>query len=482
MQRPHRYHHFLPLYALLLPSLCFLGVFVFYPNLAIFYRAFFNWVPGMVVEWVGWANFRDLWVDPMFWQSFELVAILLVSSLLKVLPAIAVALVLHRLASERMRGIYRGLFVVPFVIPTLVWLLLWKSFYDPTLGIINKVLSATGLMRVLAALDGTEEAPGWMPLAAGWADKVASVTVAPLLGSVWALIFAGIGLMLLSRDTAEGMARMRMYGTLFALGVLPWLFVLSLDYAFGWVVVSLLVLLALWPCALYLHGRAGTWLIWLAAGVLVFHDQPYRILILVAVTLAFNEWVLSQNHHYRARALVGRIGCIVLGIGIFWVLLAKGWTTPTGEFVTGQPAWLGSQYLVIPSIILWGFPWVGTIGVLIYLAGLQQIPRNAYESARMEGVSAWRMVTQVELPMLAVQIRIHLVLLTLATLTQYEFFLLLLGTDGGPNGRGMVPGLYMFGRAFEAGQFGYAAAIGVVVFAAVLLLTVVYTRILKGQK
>jgi raffinose/stachyose/melibiose transport system permease protein len=202
----------------------------------------------------------------------------------------------------------------------------------------------------------------------------------------------------------------------------------------------------------------------------------------VAVTLAFNEWVLSQNHHYRARALVGRIGCIVLGIGVFWVLLAKGWTTPTGEFVTGQPAWLGSQYLVIPSIILWGFPWVGTIGVLIYLAGLQQIPRNAYESARMEGVSAWRMVTQVELPMLAVQIRIHLVLLTLATLTQYEFFLLLLGTDGGPNGRGMVPGLYMFGRAFEAGQFGYAAAIGVVVFAVVLLLTIVYTRILKGQK
>ena len=59
---------------------------------------------------------------------------------------------------------------------------------------------------------------------------------------------------------------------------------------------------------------------------------------------------------------------------------------------------------------------------------------------------------------------------------------LLLGEDGGPGGRGMVPGLWMFNRAFFAGEFGYACAIGLILFVFILALTWVNHRYVRVEK
>ena len=61
--------------------------------------------------------------------------------------------VIHRLKSERWQYLYHVAFVIPMVIPQLVGLLVWKSFYNPTVGILNKLLQTTGIMDVLAKLD-----------------------------------------------------------------------------------------------------------------------------------------------------------------------------------------------------------------------------------------------------------------------------------------------------------------------------------------
>ncbi|MGD2175177.1 MAG: sugar ABC transporter permease, partial [Candidatus Brocadiaceae bacterium] len=56
-------------------------------------------------------------------------------------------------------------------------------------------------------------------------------------------------------------------------------------------------------------------------------------------------------------------------------------------FEAGQnPAWLGDAQLVLPALIFWGFPWIGIIGVLIYLSGLERIPGSVYECADLDGV------------------------------------------------------------------------------------------------
>ena len=80
---------------------------------------------------------------------------MLVANLFKMWPGIIVAIALHRLLSDRWRYIYQVCFVIPMVVPMMVWLLVWKSFFDPDFGILNRLLSITGLMPVLGWMDGT---------------------------------------------------------------------------------------------------------------------------------------------------------------------------------------------------------------------------------------------------------------------------------------------------------------------------------------
>ena len=60
--------------------------------------------------------------------------------------------------------------------------------------------------------------------------------------------------------------------------------------------------------------------------------------------------------------------------------------------------------------------------------------------------------------------------------------LLLLGSSGGPDSVGMTPGLYMYRVAFLDGKFGYACALGMVLFALILMITVIYQKYVKVDK
>ncbi len=73
-------------------------------------------------------------------------------------------------------------------------------------------------------------------------------------------------------------------------------------------------------------------------------------------------------------------------------------------------------------------------------------------------------------------------LLIIGTLQGYGLQLLLLGQDGGAGGRGMVPGLWMYNRAFIAGEFGYACSIGLVLFVFILGLTLFNNRFVRTEK
>jgi len=151
-------------------------------------------------------------------------------------------------------------------------------------------------------------------------------------------------------------------------------------------------------------------------------------------------------------------------------------------FHAGQsPAWLGEPALILPALILWGFPWLGAVGVLVYLAGLQSIGEEIYEAADLDGVNGWQKFYHIELPLILTQVRVTLTLLIIGTLQGFGLQLLLLGENGGPGGRGMVPGLWMYNRAFFASEFGYACAIGVVIFAVILVLTLLNNRFVRAR-
>jgi ABC-type sugar transport system permease subunit len=300
------------IYFLVLPALAMIATFAYFPAGSAIYHSFFDWSGGEVKQYIGFDNFRRAWNDSVLWWSFGVIAILVVANVIKLIPSILLAVLIHRLRSARWQYWYRVGVVVPMVVPGLVFLFIWKFFLDPNIGALNQLLDMTGGRALL----------------------------------VW------------------------------------------IDQLFGW-------------------------------GIFL-PDQPF--------------------------------------------------------------GWLSQPGLVIPSLILWGFPWIGAVGVLLYLAGLQSIGTEVYEAAEIDGVTSWQRFRHIELPLILTQIRLTLVLLIIGTLQGYGLQLLLLGDNGGPAGRGMVPGLWMYNRAFSSGEFGYACALGLILFAAILILTIINNRFVRVEK
>jgi ABC-type sugar transport system permease subunit len=239
--------------------------------------------------------------------------------------------------------------------------------------------------------------------------------------------------------------------------------------------------------ALMLLARSiqDKWVIWMflaIAGTIIFWSNLWRFPILVAAAIGFFELVRRKNAYFTGSPKLRWTGVAIIILGTVLVVFGKIWIQPLGQFVAGTPAWLGQPDLVIPALIFWGFPWVGTVGVLIYLSGLQNIPQDVYEAAELDGVSPLGMILRIELPLIMTQVRINMIFITIGTLTAYEMFFILLGIDGGPGNRGMVPGLYMFREAFNEARFGYACALGMVLFVIVLGLTIIYQKYVKVDK
>ena len=144
--------------------------------------------------------------------------------------------------------------------------------------------------------------------------------------------------------------------------------------------------------------------------------------------------------------------------------------------------WLSSEALVIPSLVFAGFPWVGAFGVLIYLAGLQNISEDIYEAAEIDGAGALRIFWQIELPLIMTQVRINLILMIIGTIQQWQNVYLFVGESGGPNGVATIPGLLVFREAFSNGYFGYGCAVGFMLFLVTLALTFFNNKVVKVKK
>ncbi len=142
-------------------------------------------------------------------------------------------------------------------------------------------------------------------------------------------------------------------------------------------------------------------------------------------------------------------------------------------------AWLADPDLALYALMGTGFPFVGGIGVLIYLAGLQSISLEIYDAAKLDGASGFKQFITIDLPLIKGQIRLLLVLAIITGLQALVGPLVL--TNGGPVDATLVPGLYMYQQAFTYGRLGYASAIGVLVFIAVLALTILNMTLFRER-
>jgi ABC-type sugar transport system permease subunit len=144
-----------------------------------------------------------------------------------------------------------------------------------------------------------------------------------------------------------------------------------------------------------------------------------------------------------------------------------------------QSTWLADPHVALVSILLVGFPWISNLGFLIFLGGLQNLPRDVLDAGRLDGMSALRRVFAVDIPLLMPQFRIVVILSGIFAVQNFIPILLL--TNGGPGTATLVPGLDMYQSAFSNDQYGYGMAIGTLLFAVMLIFTLAATRLLRSR-
>jgi multiple sugar transport system permease protein len=143
-----------------------------------------------------------------------------------------------------------------------------------------------------------------------------------------------------------------------------------------------------------------------------------------------------------------------------------------------DPSWLVNETLAMPVIAVFvAWKQLGFF-ILLYLAALQNVPRELYDAAAVDGASRWRSFRAVTVP--GVRQATTLVLI-LATITGANLFTepYLLTGGGGPNGASTTPVLLMYRLGIEQGEPDVAAAIGVILVALVLLLAWVSRKLLE---
>ena len=154
--------------------------------------------------------------------------------------------------------------------------------------------------------------------------------------------------------------------------------------------------------------------------------------------------------------------------------------TYQGVFVAGMaPNWLGDPKLLLAACILWGFPWVGSFAVLTHLAKLQNIGKEIYEAAEIDGVSWLTKFTRIEFPLITSSIYLILVFTIIDTLKDAATILCLTDMNGGPGGVVAVPALFMIRIGFRDNKMGYACAISIVLTVIVLALQKLSTLVLN---
>lgn len=144
-----------------------------------------------------------------------------------------------------------------------------------------------------------------------------------------------------------------------------------------------------------------------------------------------------------------------------------------------EPGWLSDPRLALVSILLIGFPWISNLGFLIFLGGLQNLPKDIVDASRLDGLGGVRRVFAIDVPLLMPQFRIVVVLSGIYAVQNFIPILLL--TNGGPGTATLVPGLDMYQSAFSNDQYGYGMAIGTLLFAVMLVFTLAAMRLLRSR-
>jgi multiple sugar transport system permease protein len=213
------------------------------------------------------------------------------------------------------------------------------------------------------------------------------------------------------------------------------------------------------------------------------------LLIVPPLTLLALALALALNHASRGAAIYRGIffSSSVLSVTIvtlvwrFILTPDAGLLAVVAEALGREPLpFLSDQALVIPAIAITTIWWSLGFPVMLFLAGLQQVPGDVYEAAALDGAGRWTTFRYITLPAIR---RTLLLVVMLQTASQLQLFgQAQLLTGGGPGGASRTIVLNIFEVAFGRWELGYATALAEILFGMILLVTLLQYRLAGSRE
>lgn len=199
---------------------------------------------------------------------------------------------------------------------------------------------------------------------------------------------------------------------------------------------------------------------------------PLQLLVAFGVALLLNLNIRGSNF-YRALIFLPSQTPIVASSMLWFFIFSptSGLANAALDVVgIGPQRWLWDVNLVKPALItiaVWAFGGA----MIIFLAGLQDIPQSLYEAAELDGASAWSKLFNITIPLLSPTIFFNLVIGLIGAFQVFTPVYLM--TGGGPGTSSMMMGLLIYRHGFEEFNMGYASLLAWVLFLIVITLTII---------
>lgn len=200
---------------------------------------------------------------------------------------------------------------------------------------------------------------------------------------------------------------------------------------------------------------------------------PVYMLISMVLAVLIDRYVYLKGY-FKVAYFMPYVSNIV-AVAVVWMVLFQPSYGPVNEVLrtfgfSHPPKWLADPHYALASIMMITV-WISIgFNMIIYIAGLQSIPRDLYEAADIDGANAWTKFARVTFPMLSPTSFFLLVTGIISTFKVFD--IIAVTTQGGPIGSTSLMVWYLYDQAFNNLKVGYASSVAAVLFLFVLLITV----------
>ncbi len=221
--------------------------------------------------------------------------------------------------------------------------------------------------------------------------------------------------------------------------------------------------------------RTGLWTLSVVAGALILSIPVAMILnsdfygrglarVIILLPWAVSLTMTAVVWRWALNGESGMLNSALIGLGI----------------IDQNIQWLASASTSFPMQVLIGILVTVPFTVTIFLGGLSSIPDDLYEAAALEGASTWQQFRTITLPLLKPFINIAIVLNMIYVFNSFPIIWVM--TQGGPANSTDILVTYLYKLAFRVGKLGEASAVSLVMFAILLVFTMIYVRLAMRER